>query len=330
MKSTVSHKLLTCIGALATFVFVLAGDVSADESNDLTASVLTLGITLDEVKATIHSHPLERQTSVLGLAPAGERNSTLGEGIDLSPSHKVIVLTHVAGDIFDGKHLLRTGESLLVFKDGVLVSKEISGHRWATIEPLELDGAPALIVSEWSGGAHCCFEYFLIALQPTPKIVQRIELGDGYGRLEPCGEHMCLHLTDDTFAYWRGPFAGSIDAPVTLSLQDDKFYFDYDLMRQPYVTASDSAINKIQLALRKAEKDSDISVAYRLLGRELLNLIYTGHADKSAILLKRVWPQKTELSAKRSFVSEFTARLQKSRYWPDLLVLNDGRILGAK
>jgi len=298
MDFKLSHKLLSLIGAIAAFVVVSANTACANEAEIRTTESLAIGMTHDQV---IEIFAFEQT-------------------VDISQEFKAVVIRPEEFGV----------ESLLIFKNDILISKELSGHRWVTMQPLNVDGMPALIASEWSGGAHCCFTYFLIALEPMPKVTQTLDLSDGQGNLKTCGELICLDFFDYTFAYWRGPFVDSIGAPIITSLRDGRFNFDFDLMRKPYVEVSDKTISKIKQAFFKAEQGEDIGIAYRMLSQELLNLIYSGHADRTSALLKRVWTQNTVSSTQHSFEIEFITELKKSQYWADLLKLNGGRILGAK
>lgn len=330
MAHNLYYKLSVFWLAIAAFIFTSTSTVWADEQGELTAELLAIGMTHDEVKATVHAHPLEQRTSVIGLGPLGKRNTVLSEAIDISPSHQIVVMTHLSDTEIGDGYLLRSGETLLIFENNVLTSKELSGYRWETIEPLALDGMLGMVASEWSGGTHCCYTYNIVALNSTPRIIQKLNTQDSPGKLTPCKERTCLHLTDYTFAYWYSPFANSIDADVVLSLHENAFHFDPDLMRKPYADVTETTVNKIRQAFQKATQNKDFNEAYHILGKELLLLIYGGQANKAEGLVRRVWPQNQEPTHKQAFVTEFMDRLKSSPYWNDLVLLNGGEILGVK
>lgn len=321
---------MSCVGKNETCVPSKIVCLWANENSDLTAELLTVGMTYDEVKAVVSAHPLEQRTSVVGLGPGGKRNTVLGEALSVSPSHQTVVMTHLSDIAQSDGRLLRVGETILIFKDGVLASKELSGFRWDKIEPLSLDGGFGLAASEWSGGAHCCFTYTIVDLKSTPTIVQTLGLKDSPGKILPCGERTCVYLTDTTFAYWRGPFVSSIHVDVVLSLRGRTFQFDSDLMRNSGTGVSQSTASEIRQAFQKAEQDTNFDEAYRMLGQELLFLIYAGRAIEAEDLVRRVWPRNQEAGARQSFMHEFITRLKSSPYWNDLMLLSGGSILGVK
>ncbi|MBF0247744.1 MAG: hypothetical protein HQL36_06685 [Alphaproteobacteria bacterium] len=328
MKKLLVHKLPVLVVAVGVLVLLLKGNASAEGAENLTADILKIGMPYEEVKAIIANHPLERGAAAPGREPMAGWTSALDEAVPISSNYSVATLTHLAEWDDKDSPFLRTGQTLLIFRDGILISKTMTAFRWETAKPLDLDGAPGFVTSEYSGGAHCCYTYHVVALSPEPKTVQVIELDDSPGEIESCGERTCLNLVDDTFAEWRGPFATSIHAPVHLSLENGGFRFDQSLMRKTQATVSAASLNTIRHAFEIARKPDETDAAYRMLGQALLEFIYTGQAIQCEAVLQEVWP--TDVSAKHAFSREFLETLRKSPYWNDLLAMNGGTIMGVR
>ncbi|MBL4615465.1 MAG: hypothetical protein JKY27_11415 [Magnetovibrio sp.] len=293
MNCALSHKAGIIFAVITAIIVVSTDSARADDVDEL-----MLGTFYEDVMSTFE----------------------VRQSVEIPPSHKAMIIQPAEFG----------NQTLLIFEEGALVSKTLSGHRWDVVEPLDLDGVPGLVASKWSGGAHCCFTYNIVALKPTPKIIQILELHDSPGKLAPCGDNVCLHIIDFTFASWRGAFANSISASVVMSLHAKRFYFDPELMSKPDAVVTDQAVREIRKTVERAKQKTDVDTAYQMLGQELLRLIYAGRADKAEKLLRLVWPHKQDAVSKQAFIHEFIDRLMGSPYWNDLVLLNGGSILGTK
>ena len=178
-------------------------------------------------------------------------------------------------------------------------------------------GVPNLVVSEWSGGAHCCFSFHIFEIGKEFREIG--VLGAGHGDLahfeKRSGEKGLVFVANDwTFAYWNASFAQSPAPEVILRFSDGKYGLAVDLMRKP--APSDETMGE-QIKQVQADKtwEGDGGPPVKLW-EFMLDLIYTGNAAAAWQFFEKAWvpvvPGKTE------FLTEFRSQLTKSRYWQDL------------
>jgi len=209
------------------------------------------------------------------------------------------------------------------------------------------DGKLELIVGSFSGGAHCCHSYKIYTLGANDaRLIARIDGNDsqfvfadidGDGKCEAVGY-------DFTFAYWNTSFAESPAPLVILKPEPSGYVLAIDLMR--LAAPNEVQIKSMQLASEKfirveteAHKDSkaDFALAPELW-KNMLALIYAGHAKQCWELVDETWPMgkkalfmtgkagtvQAKLGTKEEFIAAFLANLQKSPYAEGLKKLNAG------
>ena len=100
-------------------------------------------------------------------------------------------------------------------------------------------GRPDLLISAWSGGAHCCRTDFVFETRPAKL------LGVIYAQMRRVPTErkssiiaaIQIHIRTKIFAYWYGPFAGSPAEPSILNTLSTSmaaaFTLALDKMRQP-------------------------------------------------------------------------------------------------
>jgi hypothetical protein len=183
-------------------------------------------------------------------------------------------------------------------------------------------GHPNMIVSEWTGGAHCCRADYVFELEPEFRLAAQLEGADDdsshFADLDR--NHRYYFLTSDwTFAYWPSSFAGSPSATVVLRFIDDakggSYHLALDKMRKPPPGPAkwkeDVATARETFAKDGLEIDGGATV-----WNPVLNLIYEGHADLAWKFLDEVWPVK--FKGKEKWTGDFCSLLKASPYWPDL------------
>jgi hypothetical protein len=177
-------------------------------------------------------------------------------------------------------------------------------------------GQPNLIVSEYTGGAHCCHVYWVFELsggQAQPlAYLNGLHGGGDFADLD--GDGILEYTTDDwTFAYWHVPYVASPSPSVILRFKDDRYAVAGDLMRKPAPPPADLAAAAAALhePLRLAPADPPVELWSRML-----DLMYTGHERLAWEFFDQAWPGDSE--PKRRFLAEFRAQLAKSVYWPDV------------
>jgi hypothetical protein len=191
-------------------------------------------------------------------------------------------------------------------------------------------GYPDMIVSQWTGGAHCCRVDYVFELRPKVRLLAKLEAQDAdeahFADIDGNGRYYYVSA-DFTFAYWWQSFAGSPSHPVVLRFADDSaggsYHLALDKMRRLSPTEGEWAAAlarvKHELELNDSNMANDLP---DVLWQEVLNLLYTGHADLAWKFLAQVGPkaQQSPFPGLSSFCSTF----KTSPYWPDLRVTMQG------
>lgn len=184
-------------------------------------------------------------------------------------------------------------------------------------------GRPDMIVTNWTGGAHCCFTHYVFELEPKLTLLAEISDADGYvayfTRLG--GDRAYSYVGNDwTFAYWDASFAESPAPAVVLHFVDEGrvvgFHLAMDKMQRPAPSdkAWKKAVEESQEAF--AVHSSSAGGVGSELWSNMLDLIYTGHSELAWKLYDEAWP--AQRADKDKFLAGFCSQLKTSPYWPDL------------
>jgi hypothetical protein len=175
----------------------------------------------------------------------------------------------------------------------VIVAKEQSGWEHVVLEgwrlafynqakqPLRPGPGHHVIVQEWSGGAHCCFDYHVLQIQGTE--VRRegtIRGGDCSLRAADLDQDGALELIacDSRFAYaFDLPFADSPLIPVVYVLRERGYAADN--RRFPQVYQFRLAQERRRLAM--AERAGDTRGTRRAVLSLLLHTLYAGRVTEA-------------------------------------------------
>jgi hypothetical protein len=174
-----------------------------------------------------------------------------------------------------------------------LVAKEESGWEHVALEgwrltfysqakqPLRRGPGRHVIVQEWSGGAHCCFDYHVLHVQGT-KIQPEgtIRAGDCSLRVADLDQDGALELIacDARFAYaFDLPFAESPLVPVVYTFRDRAYVADN--RRFPQVYQFRLAQERRRFA--EAQRAGDARAARRAVLSVLLHTLYAGRVTEA-------------------------------------------------
>ncbi len=92
-----------------------------------------------------------------------------------------------------------------------------------------------LVVNEWTGGAHCCYKFYVFQIGKRFRKIAILDAGDGdLAHFEYIkGKQKLVFIAADwTFAYWHTSFMQSPAPEVILAYQNDSYVLDFDLMRK--------------------------------------------------------------------------------------------------
>jgi hypothetical protein len=186
------------------------------------------------------------------------------------------------------------------------------------------DKQPNLVVSEYTGGGHCCFTFNVFQIGDTFKLLDSVDTRNGsvsdFKDVRGDG-NVELVMYDWTFEYWNACFVESSAPMVILHYQNNKYRPDLELMRKPAPTQKEllQLVNDMKplFASKKMRDDSNnnLKVPPQLWGK-MLDLIYSGNMASAWKLWDLSWPAKHPNKAE--FLKEFTKQLQTSPYYKDI------------
>jgi hypothetical protein len=182
-------------------------------------------------------------------------------------------------------------------------------------------GHPDLIVSLFTGGAHCCTSHYLYELAPTVRLMARFYDGDddlAHFARDAKDRKYYYYTADWTFAYWPTCFACSPSEEVILRFVDDAnggaYHIALDKMLKP--SPAQAVWNKELRTAQKAVNDGAVNDMGQAMWGVVLDLLYTGHSDLAWKFVDALGPKAQQ----KPFASlaDFCALLKKSAYWADL------------
>jgi hypothetical protein len=231
--------------------------------------------------------------------------------------------------------MFKDRSGLEILKAGKRVYAE-TGYGYAVGYPLEQDqppdsvklkvgdditgeGQPELLVSEWTGGAHCCYSFAIFRLGTDFRKIQDISLFDADESAfvrRPGVKSLVLNTYDySAFAYFPTSFAGSPAGRVLLSFQEGRFRLDQWLMKANAPAKGET--DKCAALFRKSrdwKQGQSMGMWYYAT-----DLIYTGNQAQALGFLKQSWGGSA--ADRDKYLGEYQARLTKSVYYPQLKLL---------
>jgi len=171
-----------------------------------------------------------------------------------------------------------------------------------------------MMVTSWSGGAHCCFTHYIFELDSKLRLVANLNDGDTdvghFEDLDHTGRY--FYVTDEIWSYWPTSFAGSVSHKVILKWDKDRFRLDLERMKYSAPTPE-----QWKAALKDVDDAADDRASLGVtLWDTVLDLIYTGHSDLAWRFVDEANPNA--LKGNNPSLEEFCSMLKSSQYWADL------------
>jgi hypothetical protein len=187
------------------------------------------------------------------------------------------------------------------------------------------DGMPNLVVSEWTGGGHCCFMFHIFEIGSKFRYIQTINAMHSDGAdFKNVDDDPALEfpMVDWTFAYWRTNFNSSLAAipVVILKYNGKKYEMAYELMRKPSLPHVD--LIQMAIDIRTSQEWAEECPPVKLWAR-MIDLIYTGNMNHAWHLVELAWP--SGMDGKEEFLRDFRSELATSPFWTDVNKLNKKR-----
>ncbi|MBI5848016.1 MAG: hypothetical protein HZB31_08725 [Nitrospirae bacterium] len=228
-----------------------------------------------------------------------------------------VVITRKGNVVFELK-----GEDMSRFRIGDLNGDD----RHNALIPVGMDitgrGIPNLVISEWTGGVHCCYSYHVFELGETVRQVAKLDVTHaGLSHFEDLNNDRKLEFVtwDFTFAYWKTSFSESPAPKVILEYRDGLYRLAGRLMLKP--EPDKKAFDEQSRRILQDEEWQNNYPPVRLWAT-MLDLIYTGNADAAWKFFDKSWP--AHAAGKDRFLEEFRRQLSTSPYWVELRRLNAG------
>lgn len=195
------------------------------------------------------------------------------------------------------------------------------------VRDLTGDGVPELVLADWSGGAHCCFTYYVFALGPRFAVLDTIPLEHSddarFEDQDGDGAHE-LRTRDWTFAYWNTSFNGSPAPEVVLEPGEGGYRLAERFARRPPLSA-DSV--RRQVARVRGEWNEARRFPPVLLWEVMVGMVYGGNAAQVGPFVECAW--KGDATGREVFLRYFRDQLLRSPFYEDLDALNGGNLYGA-
>lgn len=176
-------------------------------------------------------------------------------------------------------------------------------------------GLPNLVVSNWTGGAHCCHFLYIFEIGKKLKKLVTVEANSSSVRLVDLDHDSFpeIEFWDGAIDYLFASFAGSPGGRVVLKYQNNHYEVATNLMRKtcPNSTQLEKLKKKIRTAFKKEDSPE---LPYDFLSA-MMDLSYSGHFELAMKIASEEWP--SEKPGLLKFKEKFTQALHDSLYWKD-------------
>ncbi len=177
------------------------------------------------------------------------------------------------------------------------------------------NGIPNLVVSDYSGGAHCCYTFYIFELGDEFRLIDEISAEHGGIDLVDLNHNgvPAIKMSDWSYAYVFGCFASSPAPEVILQYANGHYAMATNLMAKPAPTEADLQEWAADIKTNHPSADQSEWAADTGLYQKMLDLIYSGNEDQARRLFDLAWPE--EEGGKEEALSEFVDAVSGSFYW---------------
>lgn len=185
------------------------------------------------------------------------------------------------------------------------------------------DGRPDLVVSEYTGGAHCCLRFHVFEIGDQFRYIQTIYAEHGnLVDFENVDDDPALELpmADWTFAYWPAGFVESPSPMVVLKYNGTRYEMAPNLMREAPLSQDELVQVATEIAASLEAELAAQRIPGSRLAQQMLDLIYSGNMEQAWELFDLSWPKGD--GGKAAFLRDFRSRLATSPFWDELQAMN--------
>lgn len=197
--------------------------------------------------------------------------------------------------------------------------------------PLDLEGngSKYLIMSTFSGGVDCCYNYYLISLMPENLEIRQVinALGSKLRFEKPANNRAYLiKVNDTTMVDFYVDEKEAYQPEITLAFNNTSRTFEPDLrfLKQDINNPTFDGIKKVTTeAVEKIQKEyGSLDIILKPIVINAAKLAYSGNYKLSRRLIDEVWPKNFTRISKDKFQNSFGCRLKRSPYSRELSASN--------
>jgi len=170
-----------------------------------------------------------------------------------------------------------------------------------------------LVVSKWTGGAHCCTSLLIFDLRRNFRKIAEIYGGNFNPEIVDLNHDGIpeIRIADDFLAYQFSSFANSAVGSVTLKYAKNEYVLAEEMMKRPPPNPRSwkKWIPEWRRALRRKYPDWPPESFIQTL----TNYVFTRNAGRARDFVNHVWPKEVE--GKSEFLRSYKEALAESRYY---------------
>lgn len=198
-------------------------------------------------------------------------------------------------------------------KDGEIVHEERDYGSYFYVKSMDVnaDGRRELIVTQWTGGGHCCLNLTIFELKKEITKLIHIEGGSRDFELTDVDEDNNIEIVfwDNPIDYVLSSFASSAQGKVIFKFQNGRFQLARSLMRENAPNSKELRMKKMKIKKEFSDRGELPHTFLELM----MALSYSGHFHLAMTLAEELWPLARPGLA--DFKLNFSRSLSYSEYW---------------
>lgn len=239
--------------------------------------------------------------SILLLPAAGQardlsRLCSAGEGKSTRPLWNLYQLR-----VYPSRDKQRMCTAEIVAADGgVVFSRDENSFTWnaATGQDVNGDRAPDVVLEGYTGGAHCCWKYWIFSFSPDPMLAGELDNDQPVAFGLASKGRIVLHTTDEAFNNFDGLcYACSPRVDLYFTLEGDQFKdVTPEFITEVNLDAMRKRLNTVPVdRFRQLSSTQDLAPDLGEAKAAVLNLVlaylYSGHEQDAWKALEENWPK---------------------------------------